>query len=404
MNKKLVRFVLKFSIFFVSLVIFFIGGFLIGRMNLLNRIGERAINYSVTGDIKTQYYNIDLKMLWKVWDTVETQYINKNVNGKDLYYGAIKGLVSGLNDPYTNYLNPDETQEYLKSNAGEFEGIGATLKQDGDLVLVESPLDGSPAQKAGILAGDVILKVNNEDMQSQSVYNVAAKIRGPKDTDVTIVIYRPSQSKQLELTITRQKIDMNNVVYQGTKDGIAEIKIYKFTEESLEKFNTEWDTAVEQALKDNNGTKGIIIDLRNNPGGYVKSVEYVLGEFLPKNTVIYQEEDRDGNKIKYKVTRTGKFLDIPLLVLVNEGSASASEIFSAAIQDNHRGKVVGMPTVGKGVEQKPIVFDDGSMLQLVFQKWLTPDGRNISKTDPITPDEKVEEYEQQDIKAREMLK
>ncbi|HRO65297.1 MAG TPA: S41 family peptidase, partial [Candidatus Dojkabacteria bacterium] len=158
---------------------------------------------------------------------------------------------------------------------------------------------------------------------------------------------------------------------------------------------------INQIIKDD--PKGLIVDLRNNPGGFVDAVRYSVGEFLPKGAIVFQEEDRSGRKSQYKVNRDGKLLDIPMIVIVNEGSASSSEIFAGAMQDNDRAQVVGTKTVGKGVEQKLINLSDGSMLQIVFQKWLTPSGRNITEDEPITPNHEVEDNEEQEKKALELL-
>ncbi|KXK09617.1 MAG: Carboxy-terminal processing protease CtpB precursor [candidate division WS6 bacterium OLB21] len=319
-----------------------------------------------------------------------------------MLYGAVKGLVSGLGDKYTAFLTPEETKQYLSSNKGEFEGIGTTLRQEGEYAAVESPIDGSPAKQAGLEPGDIILEVDGSDMQGKSVYEVAATIRGQAGTDVLLALFRPESSKRYEVTITRAKIDLDNIVIEDIEDGYLKVKIYKFTEDSVEAFNKQWDSIVDQIIAKN--PKGIVVDVRNNPGGFVNSVEYVLGEFLPRNSMIFREEDRRGNKTEHRVNRDGRLLNMPMVVIVNDGSASASEIFAGAISDNSRAKVIGSKTVGKGVEQRLITLRDGSTLQLVFQKWLTPSGKNINQDDPIVPDILVDDYEEQDAKALEELK
>jgi carboxyl-terminal processing protease len=398
-NKTVTKVVLTFFL----LVIFFLGGFYLGRIDLRpGTTGNSANGYTLSGDIKSTKDNVNVNLLWEVWSLIDQGYLKKNLDGQQLLYGAVKGLVNGLKDPYSAFLTPAETTDYQSSNAGEFEGIGTTLKQDGDYVSIESPVDGAPAQKAGLLAGDVILKVDGVSMQKLSVYEVASKIRGKAGTDVKLTIFRPSTNKQLELSITRQKINIDNVTVSKIEDGIYKIKIFKFTEESVEVFNQEWDKAVIE-VKANNA-KGVVIDLRNNPGGYVNSVEYVLGDLLKNGTLIFSEQDRDGNKVDHKVTRDGRLVNMPIVVLVNQGSASASEIFSGAIQDNGRGAIIGMQTVGKGVEQRLIPLSDGSTLQMVFQRWLTPDGKNISPESPIKPDTSIDDYDKQDQEALAQLK
>ena len=239
-------------------------------------------------------------------------------------------------------------------------------------------------------------------MENKTVYEVVALIRGPAGTKVVLKLYRPATKKELEVTIIRGSIDIENASYVSLNDKIAEIKVYKFTEADVNAFNVLWDKAVNEVISSN--AKGVVIDLRNNPGGYVSSVEYALGEFFPQNTVVFMEESKSGVRVEHKVNRNGKLLNIPVVVLVNEGSASASEIFAGAIQDLGRGKIVGTTTVGKGVEQKVLPLSDGSLLQVVFQKWLTPKGNNINKKEPITPDYIIEDLEQQNQKALELLK
>jgi carboxyl-terminal processing protease len=318
-----------------------------------------------------------------------------------LVYGAVKGMVSSLNDPYTNFLTPTDTQEYQKSNEGIYEGIGATLRQEGSYVVIETVMDKSPAQKAELKSADVIMEVDKVDMENKTVFETVSVIRGTAGTKVEIKIWRQSTQKEIVVEITREKIDIDNVEFEKVDSNIGKVLIHKFTEDNVSTFNGLWDSVVKEIQE--SGVKKLIIDLRNNPGGYVSSVEYILGDFIPNGSVIFMEENKGGIKIEHKVDRTGRLLDIPIVVLVNEGSASASEIFTGAIQDYNRGKVIGMKTVGKGVEQKILSLSDGSMLQVVFQKWLTPNGRNITKKEPIVPEIIEEDYKKQDEKALEIL-
>ena len=404
-QKNSSRLAVKMILAFLLIVTIFITGFYIGKaavsLNASNTVTPS--DYVLVGDKKATFKGIDVDLLWEVWNYLESDYINKTLDGESLLYGAAKGLVHGLDDPYSSLLTPEETAAYFSANKGEFEGIGATLKQEGDYTAIESPIDDSPAQKAGLLANDIILEVDGKSTRGQSVFQTASIIRGNAGTDVTLKIYRNSTDKEFTVTITRQKIDIDNISLQELENDIVKIKIYKFTEETVAAFNSQWDVIVEKILAKPN-VKGIVVDLRNNPGGYVNSVEYVLGEFLQKGQVVFLEQDRNGKSIEHKVQRTGKFLDVPMVVIVNAGSASASEIFAGALQDNARAKVIGTETVGKGVEQKLLTLSDGSTLQLVFQKWLTPGGKNITKESPIKPDEVVEDYDQQDAKALELLK
>lgn len=394
--------VTKVIIVFFLVVMFFLGGFLLGRLDLQSADGQSGSNtasqYRVRGDLKTEYKDVDVDLLWEIWDIIESEYIESDVDGQELLYGAARGLVTGLDDKYTAFLSPDETSQYLSSNKGEFEGIGTTLRQEGEFTVVESPIDGSPAQQAGLQPGDLILEVDGNDVQGKTVYEVAATIRGEAGSDVILALFRPDSAERYEVTITRAKIDLDNITLEDLGDGYYKVKIFKFTEESVEAFNSQWD-AIANELAGKQNVKGIVVDVRNNPGGYVNSVEYVLGDFLKEGLIIFQEEDRAGRVVNHTVRRQGRLLDIPVTVITNEGSASASEIFAGAMQDHSRATVIGTQTVGKGVEQRLITLSDGSTLQLVFQKWLTPSGKNISADDPIIPDIEVEDYEEQESRA-----
>lgn len=394
--KKLIRYL---GIFLIACSIF-ISGVFIGRLNLKSL---NDVNYLITGELKSEYQNVDVNIIWETWQKLQQEYLSSSeIDPQDLVYGAAKGLVSSLEDPYTAFLTPSEVMEYYKSNAGEYEGIGATLKQEGSYVAVESPIDGSPAEKAGLKPSDLILKVDDVDVVNKSVYEVVSLIRGDAGSSVIIEVYRSEEQKELVFSIKREKIDIDNVSYEDLGQGYYLVKIYKFTEADLEQFNAMWDKVISEISSKN--PKGIIVDLRNNPGGYVSAVEYALGDFIGSGKVVFYEEGKNGVKVEHKIARNGKLLDVPLLVMVNAGSASASEIFAGAIKDHGRGKVIGEETVGKGVEQKLITLSDGSILQVVFQRWLTPLGKNISKDDPITPDIIIEDEELTNAKALEILK
>jgi len=400
--KKPTRQLLKNSFIFIGVCALLGVGFFLGRVDLYRNISEGLQNkYTLTGDLKSQYKGVDVNVLWETWSKLENEYINSNIDEQNMIYGAVKGMVGSLNDPYTNFLTPQDTVEYEKSNKGIYEGIGATLRQDGSYVVIETVLDNSPAQKAELKANDAILEVDKASMENKTVFEVVALIRGTEGTSVELKVWRQSTQKEFVISITRTQIAVDNIEFQKLDTNIGMLTIHKFTEQDVSAFNQLWDTVAKE-IQDSN-VKKLVIDLRNNPGGYVASVEYMLGDFIPKDSVIFIEENKGGLKVEHKVERTGRFLNIPIVVLVNEGSASASEIFAGAIQDYTRGKVIGAKTVGKGVEQKVLSLSDGSILQVVFQKWLTPKGRNISKTEPITPDVIEEDYTKQEAKALELL-
>lgn len=332
----------------------------------------------------------DNEFINEVYKIFQEEYIGELPDKDELTYGVVKGLISSLNDPYTFFLDPEETKDYLSSRSPNFEGIGITLRYLNNNTEVETVLSGYPAESAGIKSGDIIVSVDNESVEGIQPNVVATKIRGEKGSDVVVEVFRPSESRLIEFTITRTSIEVSNVNYEKLEDGVYRISISQFIDENVEKFNRSWNDVVNNILAEGQ-PKSIVVDLRNNPGGYVDSVKYVLEEFLPMNSVLMSEETREDGIITYRDQRVGKFESVELVVLVNEGSASASEIFAGAVQDNQRGSVVGNETTGKGVEQKVITgLPNDSLLIIVFQKWLTPSGRNVTKDNPIKPDLQVE--------------
>lgn len=394
----------KYLLYLLIVIFVFIAGFYSASIDIYDLFTRSGItNYSTLRTTNSSQRSIDTRLLGEVLDVIRSEYIDTSkIDDKKLVYGATSGLVKGIGDKYTNFLTPEEKQEYLSANKREFQGIGATLALENEFVVIESPIDGSPAQRAGLKPKDVILKVDGQSVQGKTPVEVATLIRGEAKTKVSITYYRPSTNKTVDIDIVREVINLNILETEKLEDGVILFKVYQFTDESVESFEKKWDEKISEIVNEN--PKGLIIDLRNNPGGFVDAVRYSLGEFLPNRTIVFMEEDKQGRRKEYSVQRTGRLLDIPLVVLVNEGSASASEIFAGAMQDSGRAKVIGTKTVGKGVEQKLIDLSDGSMLQVVFQKWLTPKGRNISPEEPITPDILQENSEKQVQEAVKLLR
>lgn len=344
--------------------------------------------------VATQGSAFDVNYLNEVYATIEDQYLGNLPDTDTLTRSMAKGMVDALKDQYSAFLDPVESEGYFDSMASAFEGIGVQLGYDGNYTTVDTPLDGFPGQKAGLQSGDQILEVNGEDVSGQRPETVATKIRGEAGTDVNLKLYRAAEQRIFDVSITRGRIDLDNISYKMLDNGIAIIDITRFTEgddgnqSGVEVFKIDWDAIVTKVVAEN--PKGIIVDLRNNPGGYVQAVKYVAEEFLSSNQIVLQEQSKGGDLEKFIDERVGRLEQIPMVVLVNEGSASASEIFAGAIQDNNRGKVVGGErTVGKGVEQRLLTMKDNSILMLVFRRWLTAGGRQLSKDSPIIPDQIV---------------
>jgi len=398
----------NFAAVLILIVIMFAGGVFLG---LNSRQGASTSNSSqLPADLNYQ-------LIQEVYNKIDNNYIKDLPKGLDLSQGLIKGIVGGLNDTYSSYLTPEETKQYLNSTGSQFEGIGVQLGFNGEYTLIETVFENSPAAKAGLLPQDLITAVDGADAAGKRPELLATKIRGKADTEVKITIYRSSATKTEDFVMKRQQIDIDNIDYQDLGNGVVKINIRKFTEKEsgaqsgIQVFNRQWDQIVTDVLK--LSPKSIVIDLRGNPGGYVDSVKYVAEEFLQNNQIIMRELDRQTGEISIRDNRAGKLESVKVVVLVNDGSASASEILAAALQQNNLAKVVGKQTVGKGVEQKLIPISDGSMLILVFRSWLTPNGTQISSESPIKPDFEVDfeaanakegkKYDTQLTKALEQL-
>lgn len=371
-----------------------IGGLVVYAIDLVDNDNyNNSANQEVLGS--SSYY--DQEYLQDVVDTINSKYLGETdgLTKDAITYGLVKGLVNSLGDKYTFFLNPEEAEAYFSQAAGDFEGIGVVLSFNGQYAYIETVLKDQPAQLAGVQAGDIILEVDGEDVSDMLPAVVAQKIRGEKDTKVTLKLYRAedtasAQLDEIDITITRNRIEVDNITWAKENDNTVTINISQFSDKDLQTFIGNWDNVVAEIQAEAPNVENIIVDLRNNPGGYVAGVNYILEEFLENGEIVMKERTKNQEEKVYKDSRKGQFENKNLIVLVNESSASASEIFAAAIQDNDKGKVVGEKTVGKGVEQELQQFGDGGILFLVFQEWLTPDGRRITPENPITPDYEVE--------------
>lgn len=393
------RKVIKYLGYVVILVIVFVSGLIVGRVVDPFRSGSFNLPKIISNneDIPKE---INFDLFWNVWNTMSSQYVDTSkIDYEKMFYGAIKGVVSSYDDPATVFLDPKETEEFNKSNQGKvFEGIGAELGYSDGQIIVVTPIDGSPAQKAGIKAGDVILKVDGVDIkQTDSIYDVVGMVRGKAGTTVKLTVLHNGENQVSEISVVRGEIDLPSIELKDVKDNpdIKVIDVGRFTDSSVNEWKKNWDKVVDQALKSN--PKGIILDLRSNPGGYFDSAVYAGGEFLPRNTIIAKHEDRKGNGKDYRVNRMGKMLDMPVVVLVNGYSASASEILSGALKYHNRAIIIGEPTYGKGTAQSIISLSRGTSLHITTLKWLLPDGSWINKDNTINPNIEVK-YSEEDFK------
>ncbi|MBN2100272.1 S41 family peptidase [Candidatus Dojkabacteria bacterium] len=352
-------------------------------------VNDNSLIYKIVGKTNdASVKELDFDLFWQVWDTLETQYVDKDISSEELYYGAIKGLVSGVDDPVTVFLTPEETVQYEEGNEGKFEGVGIELGYENGNIIVVAPLEGSPAQKAGMRSGDWIVKVDGKDISGKSIYEVVSLIRGEKDTDVVLTVVHKGGDETDDIKVTRSEISVPSVSYDGLEGKIAVVDVDRFTESSLVAWQNRWNEVMSEVKKDN--PKAIILDLRGNPGGYFSAAVWAAGEFLEKGKVVVKQRNRDGAELAFYVERDGGFQGIPLVVLVDGGSASASEILSGALQYYDRAYIIGEETYGKGTAQEIIEYSDGSSLHITTLKWVLPDGEAISKEHVIKPDKVVE--------------
>lgn len=291
------------------------------------------------------------------------------------------GMMAGVGDRYTYYLTEDSLDQYMENSNGNFDGVGIEVysTQEGE-VIISSVMAGQPAETAGMMAGDVIIGVDGEDMRGKVISDVAAKIRGEHGTEVTIQVLRRSTGETLEFTMERTTVVLESVSSRMIDGTIGYISLTGFKENTYTQFKEALD-ALQEA-----GMKGLILDLRDNPGGLVKSVYEIGEELLPEGTMVYT---LDKNENRNDLKCDGEYLDIPLVVLVNENSASASEIFAGAVKDTGRGTLVGTQTFGKGLVQRLFTLPDGSGLNITIQKYYTPNGTSIHGVG-IEPDEVVQ--------------
>ncbi len=327
----------------------------------------------------------DFDTFWQAWDLVQQHFVDREaLDETQLEYGAIRGMIQALGDEgHTTFLTPEEVERRQTDLSGTFSGIGAMLGVRDGLPLIVAPFDGSPADQAGIKAGDIIMEVDGEDVTSWPLNDIVEKIRGEEGTAVVLTILRPDEGESLEIQITRGEIIVPTATWAmvpGTD--VALIRLSRFSANAEEQMIQALREAKEA------GADGLIVDVRNNPGGLLDQAIRVTSQFLSSGNVLL-EEDAQGERKSYPVKPRGMALDIPMVVLVNPGSASSAEIFAGAIQDQDRGLVVGETTFGTGTVLRPFTLDDRSGLMLGTSQWLTPDGRLIRKQG-IEPDVVVE--------------
>jgi len=380
------------SILSISLALLIFGtGYRLGQNksqnSSLSNINKGAFEQSKKAGQVGQ--NLDFDLFWETWTELENKFIDKKkLVPQKMFYGAIKGMVSSLEDPYTFFLTPEENKETKNDLAGKFEGIGAQLGLEEGRIAVIAPLKNSPALKAGIKSGDFINKVDDQSTRGWTLPQAVSKIRGPKGSQVNLTLER--DAKEFEVNITRDQIRVDSIElsYEVSKNqNFAHLKVNQFGDNT----NDEWDKAITEIKnKAQRGqVKGVILDLRDNPGGYLESSVYIASEFIPAGKLIVKQTSTIQDEKNYEAHRRGQLLDIPLVVLINKGSASASEIVAGALRDYKRAKLVGEKSFGKGSVQEAANLNSGAGLHVTVAKWILPKGDWINGKG-IEPDIKVE--------------
>lgn len=315
---------------------------------------------------------------------IEAKYYIEDYDKEELYNSAYEGLLKGLEDPYTVYYTKEQYESFMESTSGSYEGIGAVVSyiKETEEIMIVSPFIGSPAEKAGLLPGDIIIKVDGEVIKGLTLEEVVAnRIRGEKGAKVILSIYRESDDTNMEIEIIRDVITMPTVSHEMLDDNIGYIRVTGFEEVTYGQFKKALDELEEQ------GQQGLIIDLRNNPGGLLNIVIDMADELLPEGLIVYTE-DKNGTRQEARSDEKNKFTK-PLVVLVNENSASASEILAGAIKDSGIGTIVGTTTFGKGLVQRVFPLEDGSAIKVTISRYFTPSGNYIHEKG-IEPDVEIE--------------
>ncbi len=326
----------------------------------------------------------DFSPFWNAWTDIKAKYVDSaKTNDQQMVWGAIEGLVKSLGDPYSVFFPPQENKSFQQELQGNFGGVGMEIGMKNNVIVVIAPLKGTPAFRAGIKSGDAILKIDDKSTADMTPEDAARLIRGKEGSKVKITILPKDQQEPKEITLTRETIQIPTLDTEKRTDGIFVIKLYNFSADSPNLFRN--------ALREFylSGDKKLILDLRGNPGGYLDAAVDMASWFLPLGKVVAREKFSSGEEDIFRSKGYGTFPDVSMVILVNEGSASASEILAGALQEQGVAKLVGTKTFGKGSVQELIPVTGDTSLKLTIAKWLTPNGRSISQQG-LDPDVKVE--------------
>ncbi|MFZ5912215.1 MAG: S41 family peptidase [Chloroflexota bacterium] len=389
---KLIRILLIGFLAFVMLLGAFSGGFLAGHFFPFGQAGEPSalpdlpLPPTVTSEQQSstpEGLQTLFTPFWEAWTIVHEEYVDQPVDDVVLMQGAIRGMMEALGDEHSSYMDPKTFEDANAGLAGEYEGIGAWVDTTADYLTIISPIPGSPAEKVGLQPGDKIIAIDGQDMTGIDAELARQRVLGPAGTTVNLTVAREGESAPLEFSVTREKIVMKSAIGRMLENDVAYIQITTFGD----KTTPELRDALKEVMAQN--PKGLVIDLRNNGGGYLQTSVEVASEFIGEGVILY-EQYGDGRRITYEAIEGGQATEIPLVVLINEGTASASEIVAGAIQDYGRGKLVGVTSYGKGSVQNwiPLSNEQGAV-RVTIAKWLTPNERTIHQ-EGLAPDVEVE--------------
>lgn len=369
----------------ILIFIFFLIGVLIGQGGSIYLYSNGSDNNSKISDVITNQVKgvFNESKFNNILNLLKLKYYDPTkIDDAKAFDGALSGMVSSTGDPYTVYFDKESTASFNEEMSGSFSGIGAEIGIKDDALIVVAPLKNTPAEKAGIMSGDFILKINDEDTQGMSSDVAVSKIRGEKGTEVRLTIYRSLDNTTKEISIIRDEIIIQSVEYEK-KNNLAIITLTSFNDTTSSKFRE----VANQIIADKS-IKGIVLDLRNNPGGYLNTAIDIASYWI-RSGVVVQEKNRDERIIKHNAIGEPVFENYPTVVLINQGSASASEILSGALKDYNKAKLVGKKTFGKGSVQEYQEFEDGTAIKITVAEWLTPNNININKNG-IEPDFDIE--------------
>ncbi|OGZ35875.1 MAG: hypothetical protein A3A94_01270 [Candidatus Portnoybacteria bacterium RIFCSPLOWO2_01_FULL_43_11] len=362
--------------FIVILAVVFGLGFYIGETTRPSIEEVEGLSNKTFG----QPAGVDFSLFWDTWAIIQKKYVDRDeLNPQQMVYGAIAGLVKSLDDPYSIFMEPEESKQFLDEISGSFGGIGAEVGMRKGILTIIAPLEDSPAQKAGLKAGDKVLKVDETITSDLNLDEAVRLIRGEKGTEVVLLISREEWNQAKEIKVIRDLIKIPILKWEMKENNIAYVQLYHFTENSADEFRK----TITQVLKEN--PKGMILDLRNNPGGYLEIAVNIASWFLPKGEIVAMEDFGNGEKTEYRSKGYEGLKDLPTVILINKGSASASEIVAGALRDNLGVKIVGEKSFGKGSVQELENLKAGASLKITIAKWLTPKGTSIQDTG-IEPD------------------